>query len=62
MFEATPTIKLSADDYMRIIAGKPILAASWLQPGRRYKLVNKTTKTHTFRYLNSVLGDWSYWK
>lgn len=62
MFDATPTVKLSAEDYMRIIAGKPILVtANSLQSGRRYKLINTTTKTHMFRYLNSILGDWSYW-
>jgi hypothetical protein len=63
MFDATPTIKLSAEDYMKIIAGKPILtSANSLQIGRRYKLINAQTKTHMFRYLDSILADWSYWK
>ncbi|MEH1828245.1 MAG: hypothetical protein V7L22_23410 [Nostoc sp.] len=57
------TIKLSAADYIRIIAGKPILIGTTdLILGRQYKLVNITTKTYMSRYLNSVLGDWSYWK
>lgn len=59
----TPTIKLSATDYIRIVAGKPILiGTTGLTLGREYKLVNATTKTYMTRYLNSVLGDWSYWK
>ncbi|MEH2148635.1 hypothetical protein [Nostoc sp.] len=58
-----PTIELSAADYIRIIAGKPILiTATNLELGKQYKLINTTIKTHMTRYLNSVLGDWSYWK
>jgi hypothetical protein len=57
-----PTINLSAADYIRIIAGKPIvITANSLIPGRQYKLVNTVTKTYMTRCLNSVLGDWSYW-
>lgn len=57
------TIELSATDYMRVIAGKPIqVTATFLVLGREYKLVNTATKTYMTRYLNSILGDWSYWK
>ncbi|MEH2393709.1 MAG: hypothetical protein V7K21_19280 [Nostoc sp.] len=56
-------IKLSTDDYIKIIAGKPIqIPAANLLLGKEYKLVNIVTKTHLFRYPYSIIGDWSYWK
>lgn len=55
-------LKLSADDYIKIIAGIPIeVPADNLVVGSYYKLVNKTTKTYMERRLRCVIGDWSYW-
>jgi hypothetical protein len=63
MKNTAPTIELSPDAYMKIIAGKPIEApATSLMLGKQYKLVNAATKTHMFRCLDLVLGDLSYWK
>jgi hypothetical protein len=55
-------ICIEADDYIKVIAGKPIEEqADNLVVGSYYKLINKTTKTYMERRLRSIVGDWSYW-
>ncbi|MEH1902504.1 MAG: hypothetical protein V7L04_14065 [Nostoc sp.] len=58
-----PKLELSVNDYIKIIAGKPVkVPANNLVVGSYYKLIDKTTKTYMEYRLHSVVGDWSYWK
>ena len=58
------TIKVSSDVYMRIIAGKAVQVPTdsvQLDIGKRYNIVNISTKTYMQRYLTGILGDYVYW-